>query len=160
MAGKVKPVPEGYHRVTPHLVVKNAAEAIPFYEKAFGAKELNRASGPGGGIMHAEMQFGDSRVMLNDEFPDMGAFSPESLKGTPVVLHLFVEDVDAAFDRAIKAGCEPLMPLSNMFWGDRYGQVRDPFGHRWSLATRIENLTPEESMRRAEKFFASAPGCS
>jgi PhnB protein len=153
----VRAIPEGYHTVTPSLVVQNAAEAIEFYKRAFGAEELYRMSSPDGQqIWHAEIEIGDSRVMLNDEFPDMGARGPQSIGGTPVSLHLYVEDADAWFRRAIDAGATVSMPLEDTFWGDRYGQVTDPFGHQWALATHKEDMSEEELRRRAETMAAQA----
>jgi uncharacterized glyoxalase superfamily protein PhnB len=144
MPTAVKRIPEGCHTVTPHLVVRGAAQAIEFYQKAFGARELGRHPGPSGKIMHAEVQIGDSRVHLNDEFPEMGSCAPPTLGGTPVVIHLWVEDVDAVFNRAVQAGAQVVMPVADMFWGDRYGLLQDPFGHRWSLASHLRDLTPEQ----------------
>jgi uncharacterized glyoxalase superfamily protein PhnB len=155
MASPVKRVPEGMHTVTPHLVVRDAAKAIEFYKKAFGAKELRRAPGPGGKIMHAEIQIGDSRIFLNDEFPEMGSRSPLALNGTPVTIHLQVEDVDALYQQATKAGAKVVMPLADQFWGDRYGIVTDPFGHQWSLGAHVKDLTPEEMQKAAQAAFAS-----
>ncbi|MBI2515438.1 MAG: VOC family protein [Opitutae bacterium] len=133
------------HTVSPHLVCAGAVDAIAFYKKAFGAVELLRVPGGGPGrLLHAALRIGDSTVMLTDEFPQMGALSPKTLKGTPVTIHLFFEDVDRAFARAIKAGAEVVMPLQDMFWGDRYGVLRDPFGHSWSLATHLRDLSPGE----------------
>lgn len=153
----VRAIPEGYHTVTPSLVVQNAAEAIEFYKRAFGAEELSRMSSPDGQqIWHAEIEIGDSRVMLNDEFPDMGARGPQSIGGTPVSLHLYVEDADAWFRRAIDAGATVSMPLEDTFWGDRYGQVTDPFGHQWALATHKEDVSEEELRRRAETMAAQS----
>jgi PhnB protein len=150
----VKRVPDGYHRVTPHLTVRNAAKMIEFYKKAFGAVEKRRAPGPDGKtIMHAEIKIGDSVVFLNDEFPEMGAFSPLNSKGTPVTLHLFVEDADKQFEQAIAAGAEVVMPLDNQFWGDRYGILRDPSGHQWSIAHHVEDLTPEQMQKRMAETF-------
>lgn len=154
MANPVKPIPEGYHTVTPHLSVKGAAQAIEFYKKAFGAEELARHPGPDGKLMHAAIKIGDSIVFLNDEFLEMGMLGPESVGGTSVILHLYVEDVDAAFNRAVAAGAKVQMPLTDKFWGDRYGMLSDPFGHRWSLATHIEDVTPEQMAERAAKAFA------
>lgn len=145
---KVKPVPEGYHTLTPHLVVRDCAAALQFYTKALGAKELRRHPDPGGKIMHAEMQIGNSKFFLNDEFPEMGAKGPLSIGGTPVTLHLFVEDCDKLFNQAVAAGAKPMMPLADQFWGDRYGIVTDPFGHNWSIASHVKDMTPEE-MRAA-----------
>lgn len=147
----MKPIPPGYHSVTPYLSVAGAAAAIDFYVKAYGAKELMRVSGPGGAIGHAEIQIGDSRVMLADEFPDHNFRAPKSIGGTPVHLHVYVEDVDAFFKRAVDAGAKVLRPLANQFYGDRSGSVEDPFGHIWHFATRVENLTPEEIANRAPK---------
>ena len=144
MTTGVKRIPEGCHTVSPHLTVRGGAAAIEFYKKAFGARELRRHPTPDGRIGHAEVQIGDSRVYLNDEFPEMGACAPPSLNGTPVTLHLWVEDVDAVFNQAVQAGAQVVMPLADQFWGDRYGIVQDPFGHRWSLASHIRDLTPEQ----------------
>ncbi len=151
MAKPGKPVPEGFRTVTPHLIIKDASAAIEFYKKAFGAEEILRMPGPGGSVMHAEMRIGDSPIMLNDEFPDYGKRGPKSIGGTPVTIHLYVNDVDAAFDRAVKAGAKVTMPLADMFWGDRYGTLEDPFGHQWSLATHKEDLSGEEIAERAKK---------
>jgi PhnB protein len=151
----VKRVPDGYHRVTPHLTVKNAAKMIEFYKKAFGAVEKGRAPGPDGKtIMHAAIQIGDSIVFLNDEFPEMGAFSPVSTKsGSTVTIHLYVEDADKQFQQAVAAGCEVVMPLGDQFWGDRYGMVKDPSGHTWSIASHMEDLTPDQIKERMGKAF-------
>jgi len=154
MAKRAKAVPEGCHTVTPYLTVRGADRAIEFYKKAFGAKELMRMPGPGGkSIMHAEIKIGDSRIFLSDEFPEMGSRSPQSLGGTANSLHLYVEDVDAAFKKAIAAGAKVQMPVADMFWGDRYGKLIDPFGHEWGLATHKEDLTPREIRKRADDFF-------
>lgn len=153
MAEKTKAVPEGFHAVTPHLMINGAARAIEFYKKAFGATELFRMSGPGGKLMHAEIKIGDSVLMLADEIPGMGGPSPSTLKGTPVVLNLYAEDVDSVMSRAVQAGAKVTMPAADMFWGDRYGQVEDPFGHRWAIATHKEDLSPEEIKKRGEEFF-------
>ena len=146
-----KRVPDGFHRVTPHLVVRNAAEMIEFYKKAFGAVEKRRAPGPGGKIIHAELEIGDSKVFLNDEFPEMGAVSPLGTKGTSVTLHLFVEDANKQFNQAVAAGAEVVMPLADQFWGDRYGIVKDPSGHQWSISSHMEDLTPEQMQERMGK---------
>jgi uncharacterized glyoxalase superfamily protein PhnB len=159
---QAQPIPEGFHALTPHLLVADAAGAIKFYGEAFGAEERYRMPGPGGkGIMHAEISIGDSIVMLCDEMPMMEYWrSPSSVKGTTVCLHLYVEDVDLAFQRAVTAGAKVSMPVMDTFWGDRYGKVTDPFGHEWSLATHVEDLTPEEMTAGAEKFFSSmSDGC-
>jgi PhnB protein len=146
----VQPIPAGYHSVTPGLTVHNAAEAIEFYKRAFGAEELCRMPTPDGQrIMHAEIQIGDSHLMLGDEFPDMGCRAPRSLGGTPVSLHLYVEDADAVFQRAIEAGATVSMPIMDAFWGDRYGKLADPFGHEWGIATHQEDISDEELQRRA-----------
>lgn len=145
----VKPVPDGYHTVTPYLAVRGAARALEFYAKAFGAEELYRMPGPGGSIMHAEIRIGDSPVMLGEESVERGAPSPQALNGSPVSLLLYVPDVDASFARATGAGCTAEMPPTDMFWGDRYGTVRDPFGHRWGIATHKEDVPPEEMAKRA-----------
>ena len=148
MAKPGKAIPEGYHTITPHLIVKGAAEAIEFYKNAFGAEEVMRMPGPDGMIMHSELRIGDSHFMLNDEFPNFGKMGPKSIGGTAVTIHLYVSDVDALYARAVKAGAKATMPIADMFWGDRYGQIEDPFGHQWSLATHKEDLTPEECMER------------
>ncbi len=146
----VKPIPEGYHTVTPYLIVKGAARALEFYEKAFNAKELFRLDGPGGTVGHAEIQLGDSRIMLADEFPDMGARGPETLGGSPVGLMIYVEDVDALFKQALAAGGKQERPVEDKFYGDRAGTLRDPFGHQWTLATHKEDVSDEEMKRRME----------
>ena len=148
----VKPIPEGMHSLTPHIVCAGAAEAIAFYVKAFNAVEMVRLPGPGGKLMHASLKIGDSTLMLVDEMPDCGALGPSSLKGSPVTLHLYVEDVDAAFAQAVAAGAKVTMPVADMFWGDRYGQVEDPFGHRWSLATHKRDVTPAEMQEAMAKM--------
>jgi uncharacterized glyoxalase superfamily protein PhnB len=150
----VKRVPEGFHRVTPHLTVRAAAAMIEFYKKAFGAVEKRRAPGPDGKtIMHAELQIGDSIIFLNDEFPQMGALSPLAAKSTAVTLHLYVEDADKQFQQALAAGAEVVMPLADQFWGDRYGMVRDPSGHQWSIGSHMEDLTPAQMKERTAKAF-------
>lgn len=144
----VKPVPEGFHTVTPHLVVRDAAKAIDFYVKAFGAEERYRMPGPGGVVMHAELSLGDSIIMLGEEAPQMGAISPQTIGGSPVTLMIYVKDVDASFARADQAGCTVQMPPTDMFWGDRYGKLADPFGHQWAIATHKEDVAPDEMARR------------
>ena len=134
-----KAIPDGMHTVTPHLICKGAAEAIEFYKRAFGATELSRLPGQNGRLMHAMIGIGDSAVMLADEMPEWGALGPQSLKGTPVAIHLYVQDVDAVAAQAVRAGAKTTMPVSDMFWGDRYGQIEDPFGYRWSIATRVRD---------------------
>ena len=149
-----KRVPDGFHRVTPHLTVRNAAAMIEFYKKAFGAVEGRRAPGPDGkSIMHAEIKIGDSKVFLNDEFPEMGAFSPADGKTMPVTLHLMVEDADKQFAQALSAGAEVVMPLADQFWGDRYGIVRDPSGHQWSIGSHLEDLSPDQIRERMATAF-------
>jgi PhnB protein len=149
MTNPVKPIPEGYHSATPYLIVKDAARAIEFYKRAFGATELLRMAAPGGKIGHAEIKIGDSPIMLADEVPDMGALSPESLGGTPVSILLYVEDVDAVFNQAIAAGAKIQRPVKDQFYGDRTGGVTDPFGHVWYVATHKEDVSPEEMRKRA-----------
>ncbi|MGH7411004.1 MAG: VOC family protein [Candidatus Methylomirabilis sp.] len=158
MAKRAKAIPEGYHTITPHLTVRGAAQAIEFYKRAFGAKVRMRMPGPDGKtIMHAELKIGDSIVFLNDEFPDMGCRSPQSLGGTASGLFLYVRNVDAAFNRAVAAGAKVQMPVSDMFWGDRYGKVIDPLGHEWGIGTHKEDLTPSQIRKRGEAFFAQMP---
>ena len=149
---QVKPIPTGMHSLTPHLVCAHAADAIEFYKKAFNAAELSRLPGPDGKIMHAMLRIGDSALMLVDEAPDWGMHGPKSLKGSPVTIHLYVEDVDASLARAVAAGAKVTMPLENMFWGDRYGTLEDPFGHRWSIATHVRDVTPEDMRLAMEKM--------
>jgi uncharacterized glyoxalase superfamily protein PhnB len=148
----VEPVPDGMHTITPHLVCRDAVAAIAFYQKAFGAVELARLPGPQGKLMHAMLRIGDSPLMLVDEFPDWGALGPQSLKGSPVTIHLYVADVDAAVERAVTAGARLTMPVADMFWGDRYGTIEDPFGHHWSIATHIRDMSPEEIQAAAKAF--------
>ncbi len=153
---RVKPIPEGYHSVTPYLCIDGAAEAIEFYKKAFGAKELSRMPAPGGKIGHAEVQIGDSHVMLADEFPEMGFRSPKSVGGTPVMMHLYVEDVDATVTRAASAGAKVVRAVEDQFYGDRGGKIEDPFGHSWYVSTHVEDVSPEELEKRAAAMFAGA----
>jgi PhnB protein len=141
-------IPDGYHTVTPHLAVRNAAKALEFYAKAFGAEELFRMPGPGGVVMHAEVRIGDSNIMIGEEDPQRGATSPQTIGGSPVGLLIYVKDVDASFARAETAGCTVQSPPTDMFWGDRYGKLVDPFGHHWSLATHKEDVSPEEMAKR------------
>ncbi len=150
----VKPIPDGYPRVTPYLHVDGAAEAIAFYEKVLGTTERMRMPDPSGKIGHAELQLGDSVIMLADEYPDMGFLSPARIGGTSVTLHTYVEDVDAVFERALAAGAKALRPVENQFYGDRSGQFEDPFGHRWNVASHVEDVDPEEMARRAEQAAA------
>jgi uncharacterized glyoxalase superfamily protein PhnB len=151
------PIPSGHHTITPHLVIKGAAEAIDFYQRAFGAEELFRMPmpAPGGGmkIGHAELKIGDSRLFLADEFPEHGSVGPNG--HSPVSIHLYVTDPDAVFDRAVKAGAKVTMPLADMFWGDRFGKLVDPYGHHWSIACHIEDVTPEQMEQRMAAAFSS-----
>jgi PhnB protein len=148
MAKKVKPVPDGYHTVTPYLSVKGASEAIEFYRKAFGAEELFRMPMPGGLIGHAELQIGDSRIMLADEMPQSTAKSPRSLGGATAGFNIYIPDVDTRFKRAVDAGAKVLRPVETQFYGDRSGTVEDPFGHCWTISTHVEDVSPEEMERR------------
>ena len=149
MPAKVKPVPDGFHAVTPHLILDDAAKALDFYQRALGARELFRMPGPDGRIMHAEMQIGDSRVLLADEQPEMGGQSARTLKGSPVSLFIYTEDADALYQQALAAGATSKVPPTDMFWGDRWCNVVDPFGHDWQIATHVEDLTPEQMGQRA-----------
>ena len=152
---RVLPVPSGFHTVTPQLTVRGAAQAIDFYKRAFGAKELMRMPSPDGqSIMHAELRIGDSIVFVQDEFPDMGSRGPQSLGGTTASLHVYVKDVDKTFAQAVAAGAQVQMPVADMFWGDRFGKVADPFGHEWGLATHKEQLSNKEMAKRAQAFFS------
>ena len=158
-APKAKPVPDGFRTVTPHLICAGAADAIEFYKKAFGATEMFRLPGPDGRLMHASIMIGDSVIMLVDEMKEMGALGPKSRGGTPVGIHLQVEDADALFARAVAAGAAVKMPVMDMFWGDRYGVVVDPFGHEWSIATHIRDLTPDEIAAAALEAMKAQKGC-
>jgi PhnB protein len=149
---RVKPIPDGMTAVTPHLICAGAADAIEFYKKAFDAEEDQRLNGPGGKLMHASIRIGDSVVMLVDEFPEWGSLGPKSLNGSPVVIHLYVKDADAVVEKAVRAGAKITMPLEDTFWGDRYGKLEDPFGHQWSIATRIRDVSPEEMREAAAKM--------
>lgn len=148
----VSAIPPGMHSVTPHLICAGASEAIEFYKKAFGAEELSRVPGPDGKLIHASIRLFNSIVMLVDEFPDWGCLGPKTLKGSPVTIHLFVEKVDAVVDQAVQAGATITMPIADMFWGDRYGKIQDPFGHEWSIATHMQDLTPEEIQQNMQKM--------
>ncbi|MGH8751774.1 MAG: VOC family protein [Burkholderiales bacterium] len=149
---QVKPVPDGMHTVTPHLVCAGAAAAIDFYKKAFNAVETGRLPGPQGKLMHAMIRICDSAVMLVDEMPEWGALGPKALKGSPVTIHLYVEDVDAFVVRAVAAGAKITMPVADMFWGDRYCKLEDPFGHHWSVATHIRDVSREEMQQAMQKM--------
>jgi PhnB protein len=148
----VKAIPDGFHAVTPYLIVSNAAKALDFYQKAFGAKERFRMPAPGGKIGHAEISIGDSVVMLADEFPDMDVKAPQTVGGTPVSLHVYVEDVDSQFKKAIAAGGREKRAVQDQFYGDRLGTLQDPFGHIWHLSTHKEDLSPDELQRRSQEF--------
>lgn len=152
----VRPIPEGYHTATPYLIIGGAAEAIEFYQGVFGAAELFRMPGPDGRIAHAEIKIGDSVIMLADEVLDMGYRSPRSLGGSSVSLLLYVEDVDTVFRHALRAGALALRPVTNQFYGDRSGTLEDPFGHVWTIATHVEDVSPEEIHRRAQHRSSSA----
>ena len=154
MTNKVNPIPDGFHTITPYLCIKDAARAIEFYKKAFGATEVMRLVDPTNGkIGHAQIQIGASMVMLADEFPEMGILSPQSLGGSPVSISLFVEDVDALASQAIAAGAKVLGPVADQFWGERSGKFEDPFGHIWLIQTRTEEVSPEEMQRRYDDFM-------
>ena len=149
----VRAIPEGFHTITPSIVCKNAAKAIDFYKEVFHAKELNRMAGPGGSIGHAELQIGDSRLMIGDEFPGV-ATAPGQNSPPSSYLFIYTDNVDALFDRAVKAGAKVEMPLQNQFWGDRYGKIQDPFGHRWGLSQHVEDVSPAEMERRSAAWVA------
>jgi PhnB protein len=152
---KVNPIPKGYHSVTPGLSVRDAAKAIEFYKKAFDAKEKTRMTGPDGkSVMHAELQIGNSKLMLGEEMPQMGNPSPQTLNGTTINLYIYVKNADKVFEQAVKAGATVTMPLNDAFWGDRFGSVKDPFGHSWGIATRKRNLSDKQMRKAAEEFFA------
>jgi PhnB protein len=152
----VKPIPEGYHSVTPYLIVKGGANAIEFYKKAFGATEIMRFEGPGGALGHAEIRIGNAPVMLADEYPDMGFRSPQTLGGAGVSLMVYVEQVDAVFQRAIAAGAKELRTVQNQFYGDRSGTLQDPFGHVWTISTHVEDIAPDEMQRRSQEMVKQA----
>ncbi len=145
----VNPIPDGYHVVTPYLCVDGAADAIEFYQDIFGAVETVRMAQPDGRVGHAELQFGDSVVMLSDEFPEMGIVGPKTLGGTPFTLHVYVDDSDRTFERAVAAGSTAVQPVEDRFYGDRSGQLVDPWGHKWNVSTHVEDVDPEEMQRRA-----------
>lgn len=148
----VKAIPDGMHTVTPHLVCAGAADAIEFYKRAFGAVEIARMPGADGGLMHAQIRIGDSHIFLVDENPAFGVRGPKLLNGSPVTIHLSVEDCDALAARAVAAGAVATMPITEMFWGDRYGILQDPFGHNWSVATHVRDVTPEETHQAMMKM--------
>jgi uncharacterized glyoxalase superfamily protein PhnB len=151
-----KSPPPGYHSVTPAIIVRGAARAIDFYKRAFGAEEISRMKAPDGSVAHAEIRIGDSVIMLGDENPDWGTSAPETLKGVTGSLHIYVDDADAAFNRAVKAGATVSAPMEDAFWGDRYGKITDPFGHQWGIATRTRELSPEEMQKAGEEWMANA----
>jgi PhnB protein len=154
MANDVRGIPEGYHTITPALTCKDAAKAIDFYKKAFGAKEISRMDGPGGKIGHAELQIGDSKFFLNDEFPGMAGSPDANVKAPSSYLFIYSENVDNDFNQAVSAGCTATMPLADQFWGDRFGKLKDPFGHHWGMAQHMEDVAPEEMERRAQEWQA------
>jgi PhnB protein len=147
----VKPIPDGYHTLTPYLTVRDAVRAIEFYKQAFGAQERGIMKGPDGKVMHAELKIGDSIIMLADEFPDHGVVSPQTTGGAGMGLHIYVDSVDTAFDRAVKAGAQVEMPVTDQFWGDRYGKLKDPFGHKWSIATHTKDMSADEMKRNMDE---------
>ncbi len=152
----VRPIPEGNHTVTAGLVVKGAKKAIEYYKTAFGAKELGVMLGPDGqSVIHAELKIGDTKIYVADEYPDMGSLSPQTLGGSPITLNIYTEDCDAMFNRAVAAGAKATMPLADMFWGDRYGKINDPFGHSWGIATHKEEVSNEEMERRGKEAMAA-----
>jgi len=155
---QAKPIPEGYHTLTPGLTVQDAANAIEFYKRAFQARERSRMAGPDGRVMHAELEIGDSLFMIGEEVPERGARGPKSLGGSAVSLNLYLENCDDTFKQAVDAGAKALQPVEVMFWGDRYGKVEDPFGHVWGLCTRVEDLSPEEIERRGKEWMSRQKG--
>jgi PhnB protein len=150
-----KPIPEGYHTVTPYLAVDDAAAAIEFYKRAFGATERSRMPGPDGKVAHAEIQIGDSLIMTSDQFPQSSVKPPKEIGGATASIFLYVEDVDSVVQDAVDAGATITMPVEDMFWGDRFGQVSDPFGHIWQIATHVEDVSPEDMEKRAQEAMAS-----
>jgi PhnB protein len=160
MPNPVKPIPDNYHTITPNLVCRNAAQAIDFYKTVFGATELMRMPGPDGKIMHSELKIGDSTFFVGDPMGTAMSTGPEAGATNPVSLHVYVTDVDTIFNRAIEAGARADMPVQDMFWGDRYGKLTDPFGQQWGVATHIEDVAPEDMKRRQDAFFAKAAGQS
>lgn len=154
MKKSTQPIPQEFHTATPYITVRNAAQAIDFYKKALGAQERSRMVGPDGKVSHAEIKIGDSIIFLADESPSMGNKSPQTLGGTPSSIYLYVPDVDKAFQRAVDAGGTVTMPVTDMFWGDRFGNFTDPYGHKWSIATRVQEMTEQEVEEGAKKFYA------
>ena len=157
MSEQVKAVPEGFHTLTPHLTVRDADKALEFYKNALGAEVLHVARMPNGKVMHAALRVGDSMLMLNEEAPEYGALSPLSTGGTGVTIHIYTKNVDEAFNRAVSAGAQIKMPVMDQFWGDRYGIVADPFGHKWSIATHTKDMSPEEIQRAQDEAMAKMP---
>ena len=160
MTAAVKQIPDGFHSITPSLTCRDAARAIEFYKSALGAQELNRMAGPDGKVGHAELKIGDSVFFVSDEFPGMSAAPSASAPNTSTYLYVYVTDANAVFNRAVAAGARVAMPITDMFWGDRYGKLTDPFGHQWGIATHVEDVTPEEMGRRSAAFMAKAAGQS
>ncbi|WHZ16102.1 MAG: Glyoxalase family protein [Nitrospira sp.] len=158
MAGKVNAIPEGYKGATPYLIIKGAARALEFYQKAFGATEIMRIPAPEGKVGHAEIKIGTAIIMLADEFPDMNCKSPQSFGGTPVSIMVYVQDVDRFVKQAVSAGAKVLRPVENKFYGDRAGSLEDPFGHQWHFATHVEDVPPDELAKRAEAFMKQQGG--
>jgi PhnB protein len=150
----VKPIPDGYHTLTPFLTMRDAARAIEFYKAAFGAEERGVMRAPDGKVLHAELKIGDSIIMLSDEFPEYGSVSPQALNGSSSGLHIYLDNVDAAFERAVKAGAKVEMPVMDQFWGDRYGKLKDPFGHQWSIGTHIKDLSMDDMKKGMDDAFA------
>ena len=157
MPEKAKAIPQGFHTLTPHLTVRDADKALEFYKNALGAEILGVARMPDGKVIHASLRVGDSMLMLNDEFPEMGGLSPLSVGGTGVTIHIYTENVDEAFKRAVAAGAQVKMPLMDQFWGDRYGMIADPFGHQWSIATHVKDMSPEEMQHAQDEAMAKMP---
>ncbi|MFQ5670500.1 MAG: VOC family protein [Acidobacteriota bacterium] len=154
----LKPIPEGFHTISPSLVIKDAAHAIDFYQKAFGAEVVLRLTGPNHSVVHAEIKIGDSIIMIGEEWPGHHVQSPASLEGTTSTLHLYVKDVDASHEQAVAAGACEIMPPADMFWGDRFSSVMDPYGHSWSMATHIKDLSPEECQKACDEWMARMAG--
>lgn len=149
---KVQPIPQGFTAVTPYLAIEGAGQALDFYKRAFGAEEIARMAGPDGNVMHAEIRIGGAALMLGEACPERGASGPKALKGSPVLIMLYVEDADAVVDRAQKAGAKVTQPVAEMFWGDRYGTLEDPFGHRWGVATHVRDVTEAEMVEAMRKM--------
>jgi len=157
MSQAVRPIPENFTSVTPYLTCEGADKALAFYQEAFGAVEVARMASPEGKILHAEIRIGNAMIMLSDDFPEFNSLGPLALKGSPVGVHLYVEDADAAWHQALAAGATPLMPLADAFWGDRFGMLVDPFGHRWSIATHVRDMTPAQIEEAMKSMPAGCP---